>query len=122
MRTFAAALGVFLALMGMLSFAHGEKTAERFIPLGQSPGLSNKLTDIGEIQSADPGARTISVKTAGGSRTVAISGATRIWVDRSHLRLTNLKGGFADLRAGRKIEVKYIDPSRKRTADWIKVR
>ena len=46
---------------------------------------------------------------------------TSIWVDRTKQKLTSLDGAFVDLKSGRTIEVKFIDPDRKQVAEWVKV-
>jgi hypothetical protein len=121
MRTFLSGIGVAVALLGAISHAHGQKETERFIPIGQSPGVSLKQTSIGEITSVDSGARTVTIAEQAGPRTVMITDKTRIWLDRTKIKQTNLTGNFADLQKGRRIEVKYEDPARREVADWIKV-
>lgn len=110
-----------VALVATASHAHGQKATERFIPVGQSPGLSGKVTYYGTIESADAGARTIAVGRDGGRRAFAVTDATRIWLDRSRLKRTTLDGSFADLRPGRRIEVMPAAPGPGTTAEWIKV-
>ncbi|MGH9576481.1 MAG: DUF5666 domain-containing protein [Terriglobales bacterium] len=106
-----------IALLGGVSQAHAQKSTERYIPIGQSPGLSDKYTYIGTIQAVAPEKRTI---TAGG-RTVKITDQTRIWLDRSKLKQSNLIGNISNLQPGSRVEVKYDDPARPQAADWIKV-
>lgn len=101
--------------------AFGQKMTEQFIPIGQSPGLSGTYTDVGQIEQVDVEGRTITLAGAGGGRVVAITGRTRIWLDRSKLQQTNVTGGFSDLREGRQVEVKYEDDERRQAAAWIKV-
>jgi hypothetical protein len=119
----AVATGVWL-LSGMLS-AHGQKATEMFIPIGQSPGLSNTISIIGTIEAIDPRSQTITITGPSGSWSGMITGRTKIWLDKSKLRLTNEKGTFADLRRGQLVEVKYEDPEGRGKAkgpvDWIKV-
>lgn len=110
-----------LAAVGAATPAGGQKATERYIPLGQSPGVSQKLTVIGRISAVDPQRRTITVAGPSGAGAVEVKGDTRIWIDRSKAGQTNINGSFADLRAGRTVEVKFVDPVRKRTAEWIKV-
>ncbi len=121
MRTLLIGLAATIALLCANSHAHGQKATERYIPLGQSPGVSQKYTSIGEIAAADARAGTVTIVESGGPRTVKVTGETRIWLDRTKLKQTNLTGGFADLRAGRRAEVKYRDPAQRQIADWIKV-
>jgi len=94
-----------------------QKTTEQFVPIGQSPGLSGKSTYLGAIEAADSVTQTV---TAGG-RSVQVTERTRIWLDRSGARQPNVAGSFADLQAGRRVEIKYEDEARRERADWIKV-
>jgi hypothetical protein len=110
-----------VALLGAVSYVHGQKETERYIPIGQSPGLSQKHSSIGEIAETDPRQRTITFTEPGGRRTVKIAETTRIWLDRTKLKQTNLRGSFADLQKGRRVEVKYEDPEHREVAEWVKV-
>ncbi len=117
MRALILVVGSMIALLGGVSLAHAQKSTERYIPIGQSPGLSKKYTYIGTIEAVAPEKRTI---TAGG-RTVMITERTRIWLDRSKLKLGNRTGSIGDLQQGSRVEIKYDDPTRPQAADWIKV-
>ena len=114
-------LGAVIALLLGAPPALGQMMTEQFIPMGQSPGLSGKYTDLGEIKQVDVEGRTITLGGAAGGRAVAVTERTQIWLDRSKLRQTSVAGGFADLREGRQVEVKYEDDERRQTATWIKV-
>lgn len=121
MRTLVmSGIVVAIALLDAISHAHGQKETERYIPIGQSPGVSQNLSWIGEIAEVDPQARTITITEQAGRRTVRITPQTRIWLDRSKLKQTSLTGSFADLRRGRRVEVKYADPARRDVAEWVK--
>ncbi len=117
MRTLILAAGAAIALLGSVSHAHGQKSTERYIPIGQSPGLSGKYTYIGTLDAVAPDKRSV---TAGG-RTVRITDQTRIWLDRSSLKQSNRSGTLGDLQPGRRVEIKLDDPSRPQAAEWIKV-
>jgi hypothetical protein len=121
MRTFLSGIGVAVALLGVISHAHGQKETERFIPIGQSPGVSQKHTSIGEIAEVDQQKQMVTIVEPAGRRTVKITEKTRIWLDRTKLKQANLTGSFADLQKGRRVEVKYEDPERREVADWVKV-
>jgi hypothetical protein len=101
--------------------AHAQQATERYIPLGQSPGLSGKHTYIGPISAADPENGTLTVFGPAGSRAVRITERTRIWLDRTKLELPSLEGHFEDFRRGRMVEVEYEDHERKESAAWVKV-
>jgi len=121
MRIVVTVFTVVIAIFGMTLHAHGQKATERYIPLGQSPGVSHKLTSIGQIVDVDTPARTVTIVEPAGRRTVSINDTTRIWLDRTKLKETNVTGNFADLQKGRRVEVKYADPQRRQIADWVKV-
>jgi hypothetical protein len=108
-------------LLAGYSVAHGQKQTERYIPVGRSPGLSGKVTQIGTITATDPAARTITLELADRRRTVAVTERTRIWLDRSPLKQATLGGSYGDLQSGRRVEVKYEEPERAGVAEWIKV-
>lgn len=121
MRTFLSGIGMAVALLGAISPAHGQKETERFIPIGQSPGVSQKHTSIGEIAAVDQQKQMVTIVEPAGRRTVKITEKTRVWLDRTKLKQANLTGSFADLQKGRRVEVKYEDPERREVADWVKV-
>lgn len=116
-------LAIGVVLWGSPPYAHGQKATEMFIPFGQSPGLSGKYTVIGTIKTVDARNRTITIAGPSETWSAQITDRTKIWLDRSKLRLTNQKGTFADLRKGQLVEVKYEDTTRegKGPAGWIKV-
>lgn len=108
-------------LIGLAGLATAQEATERYIPIGQSPGMSSIHTDIAEIAAVNPELGTVTFTGAGETWSVAVSERTRIWLDRSSLGLTNLSGSLADLQEGLTAEVKYEDPERRLLADWIKV-
>ncbi len=104
------------------SRVQGQKATEVFIPVGQSTGLSGKLTLIGKITSVDAQNRTITVTDESGTHTVRLSERTKIYVDLSKQRSPNRNGTLADLRTGLLTEVKFEGNDRsKGVAEWIKV-
>jgi len=121
MRILLSGAAFLVASMAALPSAHGQKATEQFIPLGQSPGASGKITTIGEVGQTDERTQTLTLVEGAGSRTVKITEKTRIFLDRSKLKQPNSTGTYADLKKGRRVEVKYDDPASKQTADWIKV-
>lgn len=121
MRTVLSGLGAVIALLATTAFAHGQKATEQFIPVGQSPGVSGKLTSIGEVAAVDARAKTVTIVEPAGKRTVKITDKTRIWLDRTKLKQANVTGSLADLQKGRRVEVKYEDPAQRAIADWVKV-
>ncbi len=120
MRSLLSGLGMALALCAS-SHAHGQKATEQYIPIGQSPGVSQKYSSIGQVAAVNPATQTVTIADPAGPRTVRITDKTRIWLDRTKLQQPNVPGRFADLQQGRRVEVKYADPERRDVADWVKV-
>ncbi len=114
-------IGVLVTLFVGLPDAQAQKASEIYIPMGQSPGLSGKYTEVGKIDAANDQDQTITMTNSSGSYTVEITESTKIWLDRSKLQLTNEKGSFTDLQAGRTIEVKHKDNDPGGPVEWIKV-
>ena len=117
LRSGLMVLAAAAALLWAPAAVEGQMMTEQFIPIGQSPGLSGNYSDIGRIEAVDTAARRITLA----GRSIAVTPRTRIWLDRSALEQTNVRGRFADLRRGLRAEVKYEDETRRETAAWIKV-
>lgn len=116
-----AVIGVLL--WGAAPYAHGQQATEMYLPLGQSPGLSGKVTIIGTVETINAQNRTIAIAGSSGTWSAEITERTKIWLDRSKTRLPNQAGTFADLGKGLTVEVKFEGSERKSQgpADWIKV-
>ena len=117
-NVFAAAV-LTLACLGPSS-THGQQTTEQFIPIGQSPGVSDTYSYIGTIIAVDMAAHTIVVDSNRGERTVSVTEGTRIWLDRSGTKKTNTVGSYDDCEVGRKVEVMH-EHDDEAVANWIKI-
>jgi len=120
MKSTLACSAVAVLLAAGAAPAHAQEATERFIPIGQSPGLSGKLTHIGAIRAFDTAARTLTVDAAGGPMKVRITDGTAIWIDRSRQKETSAIGTSSDLQTGRRVEVKW-KATEQGAADWIKI-
>ncbi len=122
-RVFLAGALIGGMLWGATPLAYSQQETEIYIPIGQSPGLSGKVTMIGTVEAIDPQARSINVTGPAGTWRAVITDRTKIWLDKSKQRLSNQAGSFSDLRKGVLVEVKYMEGERKDRgpADWIKV-
>ena len=114
-------IGIIFILFWSTADANAQDATEIFIPIGQSPGLSGKYTVIGKIDSTRNQDQTITVTDSTESHTFKVTERTKIWLDRSRLKLTNQKGVFEDLQMGLLVEVKYEGEEHKDAAEWIKV-
>ena len=121
MRPHASVMVLIVGMLFMASDTYGQKATERYIPVGKSPGISGKYTYIGQIERVDSENRTIVVAGPEGNRTITVTDATKIWLDRTQEKLSNQRGGMGDLQPGRRVEVNYVDYEKKERADWIKV-
>lgn len=117
-----------IAALAASAASWAQQATEQFIPLGSSPGLSAKQTRIGRVVSYDParGILTLaaevpaSVANSTSSSDAKVTAQTRIWLDRSRLRLANVRGDAVDLRPGLRCEVRLQDDTGD-AAEWIKV-
>jgi hypothetical protein len=101
---------------------YAQRTTERFIPIGRSPGISGTPASvIGTIEAVDTAQRTLRIAGPQGSVTITFPDTADIWIDRSTQRQSALVGSASDLVVGRRAEVKFTDPARREVADWIKV-
>lgn len=109
-------------LLGALPVAYGHKSAEMFIPLGQSPGVSGTQTVIGTVQGFNSQTQTVTVTSTSGSAAAVIANSTKIWLDRSKLQQSTQTGSTQHLVSGAAIEVKYAASKEKGgVAEWVKV-
>ena len=117
----AGALVVLCVLIGGPTAVHAQRTTERFIPIGQSPGLSGQVTLIGAVQAVDRPGQVITIADSTGSYAVAYTERTEIWIDRSALNQPSLDGAAEDIQEDMRIEVKFVGNDRDAPAEWIKV-
>lgn len=123
MKILLAMAGAAVLVWGGASSAHGQKATEMYIPVGQSPGLSGRVTIAGKIEAIDAAGRTVLIAGPTGPRRASVTDRTKIWLDRSKLRLPNQRGTFSDLRRDLTVEVKYEDGAGQDAppAEWIKL-
>jgi len=121
MRRLRVAIALSAALLAGASAADAQRATERFIPLGQSPGVSGRLSAIGTIVAVDAERRRIQLAGPTGPLSVMLLDTTSIWIDRHELGLGAATGSFEDCQAGRVAEVKYADPDTRQLAEWIKL-
>ena len=117
-----AALLMLLATAAAGTWAQME--TEMFVPIGQSPGLSGKLTVIGTIESLNAAQRSLVVKDAGGAMLSAHRvDLTRQWLDRSALGLPTRRATAADYRTGMTVELKFRNNDRAAgQLEWVKLK
>ena len=123
-RTTQQGLSIAISVLVSVGFAAGfQEATELFIPIGQSPDLSNKVTVIGTIESVDAEKRTIVVRTDGGSATATITEKTKLFLDRNRRKEPNRYCTFEEIRVGARVEVLYEGRTRATAgpAEWVKV-
>ena len=114
-------IGIICLLVFGAFSVHAEKETELYIPIGQSPGLSGEYTVLGKIDQVNPGDQSFKMTGTSGSYTVKLTKNTFIYLDRSKIKRTNTYGTLADCKAGETVEVKFVDNSRNKPIEWIKV-
>ncbi len=103
-----------------LAVGQAQQTTEQFIPIGMSPGVSGKSSYLGSITAVDSAAKSFSMQIDGDNKDIGVAATTRIWLDRSKSRKSNLDGGFGALETGSTVEV-LMDPGDSTKAAWIKI-
>ena len=109
-----------VVLLGCAIPVVAQVETEPYVPIGQSPGVSGVSSYIGQIEEVDSAALRITVRGDQGARAYQLTDETRIWLDRTSQRQTNLVGTYSDCAVGRRVEVKYTN-AEATTADWVKV-
>lgn len=85
-----------------------QRTTELYIPIGKSPGLSiSGKTIVGFVTKVESDQITI------GDKVIQLTADTKIFLDRSAVKLTNLYGARQDIKAGAFVEA-YA-------SEWIKI-
>jgi hypothetical protein len=111
---------LFMVIFGGSSLTYAQQTSEQFIPIGMSPGISNKYSYIGKITAIDATTKTISMQSDKGPRTITISPITRIWLDRSKNKKSNIVASFDDIKIGDNVEVMHSRENES-TDNWVKI-
>jgi hypothetical protein len=120
LKRFPVTATILLMALAVLPISKAQQTTEKFIPIGMSPGVSNKVSFQGEISGTDRVAKSFSIRVDDSSKTFSVTPSTHIWLDRSKVRKPSIDGSFDNLETGRWIEIRYNsdDPT---LADWIKI-
>ena len=109
-------------ILGASIPAYGQKATEIYIPIGESPGLSDELTYQGSIAGVDQEQRRLTVRDDAGSHVIQINEQTKIWLDKSALREKNEEGSFEDCRVGVQVEILYDHAAGEPyVAEWVKI-
>ena len=109
-----------LLLLLLASTSIAQQTTERYIPIGESPGLSDVYTYIGEIVAVDEKTMTLTVRDSDGRHDFTVTDSTEIWLDSTALRRSNTTASFADCEVGRRVEIMHTADD-EYTAAWIKI-
>lgn len=95
---------------------------EKFIPFDYSPGLESEQVTIGEIVAVDKEAKRVTIRADSETYHYKVMEDTSIWLDRTQLKESNLRGSLSDLGAGLKAEIQTASEGDEKVAKWIKVK
>ena len=121
LKKIAAIFIITIIIFGLVPLVLAEKTTELYLPIGKSPGLSDKISLIGTIAEVNSQDQTLTVTGASGTYTVRTTEYTLIFLDKSKLRQPNRYGIFSDLKKDMMVEVRFEADKRHRPAEWIKL-
>ncbi len=102
------------------SSIYAQQTTEQYIPIGMSPGISDRYSYIGSISAIDRAMKTFTMQSNRGSKTIKVSDSTLFWLDRSKIKQSNLRASFNDCEVGRRVEVMH-NRDNDNVADWVKI-
>ena len=63
----------------------------------------------------------MTIRQESGVMNLKMTEQTKIYLDKSKLKLQNKKGSWADIKPGMTMEVKYVDNKPGNPVDWIKL-
>ncbi len=107
------------ALLLPFAFALAQQATEIFIPIGESPGVSDGESILGTIQRVDYESRSMDVRGRDGTLTVQMDDRTRYYIDLTRAGQRNRYGSLADCDLGHYVEIRLRDDGK---VDWIKIR
>lgn len=117
MRHRLASLTLIAGLAGSMPAAAHIET-ELYIPIGQSPGISNVKSRIGRIESQVAKQNGLTMLVDDHTQYVAFSKATKIYLQYATPGQRNRVGTYSDCQVERTVEVYVGDDGSVR---WIKV-
>ena len=100
---------------------HAQKETEVFIPIGKSPGVSGKYSMMCKVEMVKTKDSIMTVNQETGVMNLKITEQTKVYLDKSKLKLQNTKGVLADIKPGMTMEAKYVDNKTGNPVEWIKV-
>lgn len=102
------------------SLSYAQQSSEQYIPIGQSPGISDKVSYIGSVVEVDRATNMVVVDSNRGRKSIKVAATTRFWLDRSKSKQANIEASYDNVEAGLKVEIKQ-DSKDQNLADWIKI-
>jgi len=106
------------ALLGA-GAAHSQQATEVYIPIGESPGVSNVNSIMGTIENVDYSERSMQVRDRTGTRAVTMDDKTRYYVDSTVEKRSNRYGSLSDCQVGYYVEIKLRADGK---VDWVKIK
>ena len=100
---------------------HAQKETEVFIPIGKSPGVSGKYSMVCKVEMVKTNDSIMTIRQESGVMNLEMTEQTKVYLDKSKLKLKNEKGTLADIKPGMTMEVKYVDNKPGNPVDWIKL-
>lgn len=96
----------------------GHPATERYIPMGQSPGVSNNQSYVGPIRSVNTENNGFTMTTDSREKYIKMTERTPVFLFSTSGAPGNKLGSYADCENGRNVEV-YLDADDN--VVWLKV-
>ncbi len=117
MRPISRTITIALSLViSTVAFSH--PATERYIPIGESPGVSKVKSYVGAILSARNTASGFTMSVEDGEKLIEVTKETKIYLDTGRGK-SNRVGTEEDCKVGRIVEVYLHEDG---TVYWVKIR
>lgn len=110
-----------IAMFLVAATISSHEMTDKYVPVGHYPELRSPYTSIGTIANMDADSRVVTLTGDATTNTYRITEDTKIWLDRSLLKLENLDGSATNIEIGMKAEIKARGPDRPDEALWVKL-
>ena len=121
-KSIAHGMAITFLLIIISGEAKSQKTTEVYIPIGESPGVSGKMTIIGKVEQIRNKDHSITVSLSDNSKLMCkMDKDTPVYLDKSTLKQSNTSGDWGYIKPGMLIEAKYKDRTKTGPIEWIKV-
>jgi hypothetical protein len=107
----------------MARIASTSESVELYIPMGHSPGLSDSLTIVGQVETIDHQTGVMTVSGGDTTRQVQMPESTAVYLDYNRHGKANVYGSVEEIQPRDLVEVYVVNDGEGGGGDvvWVKV-